>query len=116
MNYLVSSMVPPRFGNDSRDTVPTAAFQASDGPFYITYSNDRTYHRLAAQAMERPDLAEHPDFATHRMRVRNRDRLLAILRDVFATDTRTNWMRGCARRACQAARSTRCPRRSTPRR
>ena len=93
MNYLVSGVVPPRFGNDSRDTVPTAAFQASDGPFYVTCSNDRTYQRLVAQAMDRPDLAEHPDFATNRMRVQNRGRLLAILRDIFATDTRGNWMR-----------------------
>ena len=27
------------------------------------------------------------------MRVENRDRLLAILRDIFAGDTRSNWMR-----------------------
>jgi crotonobetainyl-CoA:carnitine CoA-transferase CaiB-like acyl-CoA transferase len=91
MNYLVSGKVPPRFANDSRDTVPTAAFRASDWPFYITCSNDRTYQRLATQAMERPDLAEHPDFSTNRMRVQNRDRLLRILGDIFAGDTRENW-------------------------
>jgi len=84
--------VPPRFGNDRRDIVPTAAFKASDGPFYITCGNDRLYHRLAAQAMGRPDLAEHPDFATNQMRVQNHDRLLAILDEIFATDTRENWM------------------------
>jgi crotonobetainyl-CoA:carnitine CoA-transferase CaiB-like acyl-CoA transferase len=93
MNYLVSGVVPPRFGNDSRDTVPTAAFNASDGPLYITCSNDRTYYRLVGQAMGRPDLAENPDFQTNRMRVQNRDRLLAILGDIFATDTRENWSR-----------------------
>lgn len=91
MNYLVSGVVPPRFGNDSRDTVPTAAFKASDGPLYITCSNDRTYHRLAGLAMGRPDLAEHPDFSTNRMRVQNRDRLLGILGEIFATDTKANW-------------------------
>jgi crotonobetainyl-CoA:carnitine CoA-transferase CaiB-like acyl-CoA transferase len=91
MNYLVSGVVPPRFGNDSRDTVPTAAFNTSNGPIYVTCSNDRTYHRLAAQAMGRPDLVEHPDFGTNRMRVQNRDRLLAILGNVFATDTRESW-------------------------
>jgi crotonobetainyl-CoA:carnitine CoA-transferase CaiB-like acyl-CoA transferase len=91
MNYLVSGNVPPRFGNDSRDTVPTAAFKASDGPLYITCSNDRTYQRLTTQAMGRPDLAEHPDFSTNGMRVQNRDRLLRILGDIFAGDTRENW-------------------------
>jgi crotonobetainyl-CoA:carnitine CoA-transferase CaiB-like acyl-CoA transferase len=92
MNYLVSGKVPPRFGNDSRDTVPTAAFQASDGPLYITCSNDRTFQRLVGQAMRRPDLAEHPDFTTNKMRVQNRDRLLEILADILATDTRSNWV------------------------
>jgi crotonobetainyl-CoA:carnitine CoA-transferase CaiB-like acyl-CoA transferase len=91
MNYLVSGAVPPRFGNDSRDTVPTAAFNASNGPFYITCSNDRTYQRLATHAMGRPDLAEHPDFSTNRMRVQNRDRLVRILGDIFVGDTRENW-------------------------
>jgi crotonobetainyl-CoA:carnitine CoA-transferase CaiB-like acyl-CoA transferase len=91
MNYLVSGVVPPRFGNDSRDTVPTAAFKASDGPLYITCSNDRTYHRLVVQAMRRPDLSEHPDFSTNSMRVKNRDRLLEILGAIFATDTRESW-------------------------
>jgi crotonobetainyl-CoA:carnitine CoA-transferase CaiB-like acyl-CoA transferase len=91
MNYLVSGNVPPRFGNDSHDTVPTAAFNASDGPLYITCSNDRTYQRLATHAMGRPDLAEHPDFSTNRMRVLNRDQLLRILGGVFASDTRENW-------------------------
>jgi crotonobetainyl-CoA:carnitine CoA-transferase CaiB-like acyl-CoA transferase len=91
-NYLVSGVVPPRFGNDRRDIVPTAAFNASDGPLYITCGNDRAYHRLAAQAMGRPDLAEHPDFSTNQMRVQNHDRLLGILAEIFATDTRENWM------------------------
>lgn len=93
MNYLVSGKVPPRFGNDSRDTVPTAAFQASDGPLYITCSNDRTYERLVRQAMQRPDLADDPDFATNAARVRNRARLLTVLAEIFATDTREAWAR-----------------------
>ncbi len=90
-NYLVSGVVPPRFGNDSRDTVPTGAFATADGSLYIACANDRTWHRLAVQAMNRPDLADHPDFVTNRMRVRNRDRLLGILGAIFATDTRLNW-------------------------
>ncbi len=93
MNYLISGKVPPRFANDSRDTVPTAAFMASDGPFYITCSNDRTYQRLAVHVVHRPDLAEHPDFVTNSMRVQHRDRLLAILGDIFAADMRADWMR-----------------------
>jgi crotonobetainyl-CoA:carnitine CoA-transferase CaiB-like acyl-CoA transferase len=90
-NYLVSGVVPTRSGNNSRDTVPTAAFQASDGALYIACANDRTYHRLVGQVMGRPDLADDPAFSTSSMRIKNRDRLMAILRGIFVTDTRENW-------------------------
>ena len=92
MNYLLSGVVPPRFGNNSRDTVPTAAFETADRPLYITCSNDRTYQRLVGQALARPDLAEHPDFVTNKMRVQNRDRLLAVVGDIFRTDIRASWL------------------------
>ncbi len=92
MNYLVSGKVPPRFGNDSRDTVPTAAFETADRPLYITCSNDRTYQRLVGQVLARSDLAEHPDFVANGMRVQNRDRLLALIGDIFRTDVRANWL------------------------
>jgi formyl-CoA transferase len=92
VNYLVSGAVPPRFGNNSRDTVPTAAFDTADRPLYITCSNDRTFQRLVRQALGRPDLADNPDYATNGMRVQRRDELLALLGAIFRTDVRANWL------------------------
>ncbi|MBO0710043.1 MAG: CoA transferase [Acetobacteraceae bacterium] len=79
LNYLISGVVPPRFANSSRDTVPTAAFETADRPLYVAYANDRTCQRLVTQALGRPDLAEQADFVTAKVRVENRDRLLALI-------------------------------------
>jgi crotonobetainyl-CoA:carnitine CoA-transferase CaiB-like acyl-CoA transferase len=91
MNYLVSGVGPTRFGNNSRDTVPTAAIEAADGPIYVTCANDRTWQRMAA-VLGRPDLATDPEFATTPARVRNRDRLMDIVGDIIVTQSRDHWL------------------------
>lgn len=91
MNYLVSGVGPTRFGNNSRDTVPTAAVETADGPIYITCGNDRTWARMAA-ALGRPELATDPDYATTAGRTANRDRLIAIIGEVMATQPRAHWL------------------------
>lgn len=90
MNYLVSGQEPRRFGNDSRDTVPTAAFDTADGPIYIACANDRTWQRLAEQVLGRPDLAS--EYATTAARIRDRDKLLAMVRDILKTRPRAAWL------------------------
>jgi crotonobetainyl-CoA:carnitine CoA-transferase CaiB-like acyl-CoA transferase len=92
LNYLVSGDEPTRVGNNSRDTVPTAALETADGPIYVACANDRTWQRLAAQVLERPDLAEHPDYAGTPERVRNRDTLLAIVGDILKSQPRAYWL------------------------
>jgi crotonobetainyl-CoA:carnitine CoA-transferase CaiB-like acyl-CoA transferase len=92
MNYLVSGDEPSRSGNNSRDTVPTAAFDTADGPIYVACANDRTWHRMATLVLERPDLAEHPNYAATRERTRNRDALIAIVADILRTRPRAHWL------------------------
>jgi formyl-CoA transferase len=92
LNYLVSGREPPRFGNNSRDTVPTAAFDTADGPIFVACANDRTWRRLAAQVLSRPDLADHPEFAHTSGRTRNRDAVLALVRNALRTRPRAEWL------------------------
>jgi formyl-CoA transferase len=92
MNYLISGDEPTRFGNNSRDTVPTAALETADGPIFIACANDRTWQRMAIRVLERPDLAEHPDFAKMRERTRNRDTLMPIVQDILVTRPRAHWL------------------------
>jgi formyl-CoA transferase len=85
MNYLVSGYEPTRFGNNSRDTVPCNAFETADSPIFVDCANDRTWHRLATQVLERPDLAEHPDYAKMQERLRNRDALMPVIAQSLRT-------------------------------
>jgi crotonobetainyl-CoA:carnitine CoA-transferase CaiB-like acyl-CoA transferase len=91
MNYLVSGDEPTRFGNNSRDTVPTAAMQTADGPIFVACANDRTWQRMA-RVLGRPELAEHPDYAKTRERTRNRDTLMAIVQEILLTRPRADWL------------------------
>ncbi len=92
MNYLVSGEEPTRFGNNSRDTVPTAALDTADGPIFVACANDRTWQRMAIRVLDRPDLAEHPDYARTRERTENRDTLIQIVRDILKTRPRSYWL------------------------
>lgn len=91
MNYLVSGELARRSGNASRETVPTGAFLASDGPFYVSCANDRTYQRLC-RSINREDLAGSAEFLTSKDRVKNRDRLLATLAAIFESRPRAEWL------------------------
>ncbi|MGE0224798.1 MAG: CaiB/BaiF CoA transferase family protein [Acetobacteraceae bacterium] len=92
LNYLVSGREPQRFGNNSRDTVPTAAFETADRPLYIACANDRTWQRLAAQVLDRPELATQADYATTPDRIRNRDALLEIVQEILRSRPRAHWL------------------------
>jgi crotonobetainyl-CoA:carnitine CoA-transferase CaiB-like acyl-CoA transferase len=92
MNYLISGDEPTRFGNNSRDTVPTAAMETADGPIFVACANDRTWQRMAVRVLERPDLAEHPDYVKTPARTRNRDTLMVIIRDILKTKPRAHWL------------------------
>lgn len=92
LNYLTSGVEPVRAGNNSRDTVPTAVLDTADGPIFVACANDRTWHRLAARVLDRPDLASDPDYAATRERIRNRDALMTILRGIVAAKPRAHWL------------------------
>ena len=91
MNYLLSGDGPTRFGNNSRDTVPTAAIETADGPIYVTCANDRTWTKMAA-ALGHPELASNPDYATTQARTKNRDQLMAIVGELMSTQPRDYWL------------------------
>ncbi|MFD0937061.1 CaiB/BaiF CoA transferase family protein, partial [Methylobacterium trifolii] len=65
---------PERVGNAHPAIVPYGVFEAADGPLVITVGNNAQYRRFCA-VIERPDLAEDPDYATNLGRSRHRDRL-----------------------------------------
>jgi crotonobetainyl-CoA:carnitine CoA-transferase CaiB-like acyl-CoA transferase len=92
MQSLYSGNDPQRHGNTSVDTCPSGVFQASDAPFYITVGNDKIFNRLAAQVVERPDLAADPTLANRNGRLVRKDELFDLLGKAFAQQPRAHWM------------------------
>jgi crotonobetainyl-CoA:carnitine CoA-transferase CaiB-like acyl-CoA transferase len=91
MAYLMSGVNPSRQGNSPNGSPSVGVYQGSDGPFYIACANDRLYRRLVVDVLNRPDLVSG-EFGDRRSRTAHKDKLRAILAEVFATDTRENWV------------------------
>jgi crotonobetainyl-CoA:carnitine CoA-transferase CaiB-like acyl-CoA transferase len=89
-DHLASGNLPVRHGSGVAMIVPYQAFEAADGYLMVAAGNDNLFRRLAA-ALGRPSLAADPRFATNGERVVNREALVAILGDIFKTETRDHW-------------------------
>jgi crotonobetainyl-CoA:carnitine CoA-transferase CaiB-like acyl-CoA transferase len=90
-NALVSGEEPPRYGNAHPSIVPYEVFATADGWITVAAANDGLYRRLC-EALDRPELAADERFATNAARVRNRDELLPVLREVFLTRPSDDWV------------------------
>jgi CoA:oxalate CoA-transferase len=76
--YLFTGEVPQRIGNAHPISAPLDSFEASDGHLVIAVANDALFARLAA-AVDMPELATDPRFATDIARKRNEAALKSIL-------------------------------------
>ncbi|HSW19060.1 MAG TPA: CoA transferase, partial [Ramlibacter sp.] len=91
MQHLVTGEEPKRNGNTSPDTCPSGVFEASDKPFYINCGNDKIFHRLTAQVLERPDLADDPVLKDRNGRIARRDELFEKLSTAFSQQPWAYW-------------------------
>src|SRR5580704_9782103 len=91
MAYLMTGQNQSRQGNSPNGSPSVGLYQGSDAPFYIACANDRLYRRLVIDVLGRPDLASG-EFADRRSRTANKDKLRAILTEIFAQDLRENWV------------------------
>ncbi|MEM7750691.1 MAG: CoA transferase [Pseudomonadota bacterium] len=91
--YLTSGENPPRSGNAHPSAVPVGAFAGSDGDmFYTACGTQGHFTKLIKDIVEQPALLNDPRFATNKDRVENRQALLDILTEVFATKPRDYWV------------------------
>jgi crotonobetainyl-CoA:carnitine CoA-transferase CaiB-like acyl-CoA transferase len=88
--YLANGEVPKRYGSGIEQIVPYQAFAAGDGYIMVSAGNDNLFRRLCG-AIGRPELTEDARFRTNRDRVVNRQALIPILSDLFATEPIAVW-------------------------
>lgn len=91
LNYMTSGIAPKRAGNAHQNVVPYQVFASSDGHLIVATGNDSQY-RAYCQAIGRPDLAVHPDYATNSQRLVNRVVLIKELETIMKTRTRDDWI------------------------
>src|SRR5262249_16283361 len=70
---------------------PYQVFPTEEGGLMITAANDGLFRRLA-EALEAPELADDPRFATNPDRVANREALTEELTALLRNDTRAAWV------------------------
>jgi formyl-CoA transferase len=89
-NYLVSGKLPKRYGNAHPNIVPYQTFKAKDRYFNIAVGNDHQWKQLA-EKLNDPRL-KAKEFETNPDRVRNRDKLIPILQEIFSKKTAKEWL------------------------
>lgn len=75
-------------GLDHAQICPYGAYRTADGEIFLVVQNQAEWRRLCEQGLARPDLADHPQFATNVLRVEHRDALRAEIEQAFAGHSR----------------------------
>ncbi|MEQ9695974.1 CaiB/BaiF CoA-transferase family protein [Shimia sp. SDUM112013] len=83
MNFLATGQSPMRKGNDHPNISPYQVLPTADGHIILAVGNDGQFQRFCG-VIDRPDLAENPDYATNGLRVANREALTAELEAALA--------------------------------
>lgn len=95
-NYLVSGVSPTRAGNQHPNIVPYQVFEVKDGHVIVAVGNDDQYRRFCA-LIGRPDLADHPRFATNSLRVEHREEIVATIAETLRDIPRDELLSGMER-------------------
>ena len=91
LNYLATGNNPKRQGNAHPNIVPYQTFNTSDGIIMLAIGND-TQFRKFCQFVERPELADNPNFQTNEQRVINRESLIEHLSKILLSQPTVWWV------------------------
>ena len=89
--YFATGESSKAMGSGCAATVPHQAFQCRDNQWLLVGVESEAQWQSFCEAMERPDLARDARYATNRLRVQNRDDLLADLEDTFSNHPARWW-------------------------
>ena len=91
LNYLATGNNPKRQGNAHPNIVPYQTFNTSDGIMMLAIGND-TQFRKFCQLVERPEIADNPNFQTNEQRVINRESLIEHLSKILLSQPTVWWI------------------------
>lgn len=90
--YFATGQRPARRGNAHPSIVPYEVFRAADAYLTLGVANNSLWQRCCA-ALERPELATDPRFATEPERVENREALVPLLNEILGGRTADEWLK-----------------------
>ena len=89
--WLIAGDVPPQAGNNHPTSTPTGVFKTADGHMNLASAGEIMWQRLCT-VLEADLLVEDPDFATEKLRFKNRDRLNDALAEYLSKRTSAEWI------------------------
>ena len=97
--WTMAKEIPGQAGNNHPTSIPSGVFRTKDGHINIASAGGSIYERMSA-AIGQPDLPKNPDFATPKARLKNRDKLNAIIEEVTKTKPSAEWIEILNRAGC----------------
>jgi crotonobetainyl-CoA:carnitine CoA-transferase CaiB-like acyl-CoA transferase len=89
--WLIAGEVPEQAGNDHPTSIPTGVFKTRDGHINIASAGDDIFRRLC-RALDRPELADHPDYRAAASRSKNRQALNAAIEAITRERDSAEWI------------------------
>ena len=89
--WLQMHEVAKQAGNNHPTSIPTGVFKTKDGHINIAAAGQVMWERLC-QAIDAPELVDHPDFKTGDLRSKNRDALNAEIDKCTVNKTSAEWI------------------------
>ena len=89
--WLIDEDVPGQAGNDHPTNIPMGAFKTADGAVNIAASGGRLWTRFLDVAGA-PELVEHPDYISTKLRSKNRAKLNEVVGEIMAKRTSQDWI------------------------
>ena len=89
-SHFMTGQEPGRFGNGHPSIVPYGVYSATDGHVVIAVLTERFWPNLC-EAIDRPDLVLDPRFDSNSKRIRQRDVIEALIKDVIGSKPVKYW-------------------------
>ncbi|HXQ49780.1 MAG TPA: CoA transferase [Stellaceae bacterium] len=89
--WTMSKDVPGQAGNNHPTNIPSGVFRTKDGHINIASAGQEMFKRFCT-ASGLGNLMTDPEFSTPKGRLKNRDKLNAIMEEVTATKTSSEWI------------------------
>jgi formyl-CoA transferase len=89
--WLVKGEVAKQAGNNHPTSIPTGVFTTSDGYINVACAGQKIWQRFC-NAVEAPELIEHPDYKSGPARLKNRDALNTEIDKLMVKRTSAEWV------------------------